>query len=43
MVLREERPRAGVLRLTLVNPPANALSEAVLAALQCGDRCRGGR
>jgi enoyl-CoA hydratase/carnithine racemase len=34
MVLREERPRSGVLRLTLVNPPANALSEAVLAALQ---------
>ena len=33
-VLREERSPAGVLRLTLTNPPANALSEAVLAALQ---------
>jgi enoyl-CoA hydratase/carnithine racemase len=32
--LRVERPRAGVLRLTLANPPANALSEAVLSALQ---------
>ncbi len=32
-VLRVERPSAGVLRLTLANPPANALSEAVLAAL----------
>ncbi len=33
-VLREEQPRPGVLRLTLANPPANALSEAMLAALQ---------
>jgi enoyl-CoA hydratase/carnithine racemase len=33
-VLREERPRPGLLRLTLANPPANALSEAMLAALQ---------
>jgi enoyl-CoA hydratase/carnithine racemase len=32
--LRIERPRAGVLRLVLDNPPANALSEALLAALQ---------
>ena len=32
--LRIERPRAGVLRLVLANPPANALSEAVIAALQ---------
>src|SRR5690242_10171444 len=32
--LRSERPRAGVLRLTLANPPANALSEAMLDALQ---------
>jgi enoyl-CoA hydratase/carnithine racemase len=29
-----ERPRAGVLRLVLANPPANALSEAMLDALQ---------
>ena len=32
--LRVEHPRAGVLRLVLSNPPANALSEAVLGALQ---------
>ena len=32
-VLHVEQPREGVLRLTLSNPPANALSEAVLAAL----------
>jgi enoyl-CoA hydratase/carnithine racemase len=32
--LRLERPRAGVLRLVLANPPANALSEAMLDALQ---------
>ena len=32
--MREERPRAGLLRLTLSNPPANALSEAMLDALQ---------
>ena len=32
--LRSERPRAGVLRLTLANPPANALSEALIDALQ---------
>ena len=32
--LRSERPRAGVLRLTLANPPANALSEAMIDALQ---------
>lgn len=32
--LRVERPRAGVLRLVLANPPANALSEAMLDALQ---------
>ncbi len=32
--LRSERPRAGVLRLTLANPPANALSEGMLDALQ---------
>jgi enoyl-CoA hydratase/carnithine racemase len=34
--LRVERPRAGVLRLTLGNPPANALSEAMIDALQEG-------
>lgn len=33
-VLKEERPRPGLLRLTLANPPANALSEALLDALQ---------
>ena len=32
--LRVERPRSGVLRLVLANPPANALSEAMLDALQ---------
>lgn len=32
--LRVERPRTGVLRLVLQNPPANALSEAMLDALQ---------
>jgi enoyl-CoA hydratase/carnithine racemase len=32
--LRIERPRVGVLRLVLANPPANALSEAMLDALQ---------
>jgi enoyl-CoA hydratase/carnithine racemase len=32
--LRVEHPRPGVLRLTIANPPANALSEAVLDALQ---------
>jgi len=32
--LRRERPRAGVLRLTLANPPANALSAAMIDALQ---------
>jgi len=32
--LSVERPRAGVLRLTLANPPANALSEAMIRALQ---------
>jgi len=32
--VRVERPGAGVLRLVLANPPANALSEAMLAALQ---------
>ncbi len=32
--LRQERPRAGLLRLTLASPPANALSEAMLDALQ---------
>jgi len=32
--LRVERPRADVLRLTLANPPANALSEAMIDALQ---------
>ena len=32
--LRSERPRAGVLRLVLANPPANALSEAMIDALQ---------
>ncbi len=32
--LRRERPRPGVLRVTLANPPANALSEAVIDALQ---------
>jgi enoyl-CoA hydratase/carnithine racemase len=32
--LRRENPRAGVLRLTLALPPANALSEAMLGALQ---------
>jgi enoyl-CoA hydratase/carnithine racemase len=32
--LRRESPRAGVLRLTLASPPANALSEAMLDALQ---------
>ncbi len=42
-VLREERPRAGVLRLTLTNPPANALSEAMLAALAVGARHGGER
>jgi enoyl-CoA hydratase/carnithine racemase len=31
-VLREERPRAGLLRLTMSSPPANALSEAMLNA-----------
>jgi enoyl-CoA hydratase/carnithine racemase len=34
--LRMERPRGGVLRLTLANPPANALSEAMIEALQSG-------
>ena len=32
--LRSEQPRPGVLRLTLANPPANALSEAIIDALQ---------
>jgi enoyl-CoA hydratase/carnithine racemase len=32
--LRVERPRAGALRLTLASPPANALSEAMIEALQ---------
>ena len=32
-VLREERPQPGLLRLTLSNPPANALSEAMLDKL----------
>jgi enoyl-CoA hydratase/carnithine racemase len=32
--LRGEHPRPGVLRLVLANPPANALSEAMLDALQ---------
>lgn len=32
--LRLERPQPGVLRLVLANPPANALSEEMLAALQ---------
>ena len=30
----QRAPRAGVLRLMLANPPANALSEAMLDALQ---------
>ncbi len=33
-VLKEERPQPGLLRLTLANPPANALSETLLDALQ---------
>ena len=32
--LRRERPRDGFVRLTLSSPPANALSEAMLDALQ---------
>ena len=32
--LKQERPGAGLLRLTLASPPANALSEAMLDALQ---------
>src|SRR5258708_966098 len=32
--IRSERPQHGVLRLTLANPPANALSEEMIAALQ---------
>src|ERR1044071_882944 len=32
--LRSERPRAGILRLTLANPPANALSEETIDTLQ---------
>jgi enoyl-CoA hydratase/carnithine racemase len=31
--LRRERPRAGLMRLTLAAPPANVLSEAMLGAL----------
>jgi len=34
--IRVERPRAGVVRLVLDNPPANALSEAMLSALEDG-------
>ena len=33
-LLRQERQGAGVLRLTLASPPANLLSEGMLAALQ---------
>jgi enoyl-CoA hydratase/carnithine racemase len=36
--LRRENPRPGVLRLILANPPANALSEAMLDALQAAFR-----
>src|SRR5215211_3692636 len=32
-VLKTERPRPGELRLTLADPPANTLSEAMLGAL----------